>query len=50
MKKLIAAALASAVLVAAMAPAFAAPALNCAFKDAALCEKWTDSLSPTTGS
>jgi len=50
MKKLIAAAVTSVVLVAAMAPAFAAPAQNCAFKDASLCEKWTDSLSPTTGS
>ena len=50
MKKLIAAAVTSVVLVATMAPAFAAPAQNCAFKDASLCEKWTDSLSPTTGS
>lgn len=46
MKKLITAALASVVLFASMAPAFAvAHPDNCAFKDAALCENWTDSLS-----
>ena len=46
MKKLITAALASLVLVASMAPAFAvASPDNCAFKDASLCQNWTDSLS-----
>ena len=47
MKKLIAAALASVVLVATLAPAFAAPAQNCVRADGTLC---TESLSPNTGS
>jgi hypothetical protein len=47
MKKLIAAALTSAVLVASMAPAFAATPDKCFYRDASLCK--TESLSPNTG-
>ena len=50
MKKLIAAAVASVVLVASVAaPSFAAQSDKCVFKEASLCAYSTESLSPTTG-
>ncbi|MET3924740.1 hypothetical protein [Devosia sp. 2618] len=50
MKKLISAAIASAMLIAVAAPAFAAPANsadNCVYKDASLCK--TESIYSTSG-